>query len=60
MEKKYGRIRDPRLKNRVVSAEKAAFWIKAGMTLGLSVFTRAGDVKTVPFALLERAKKRTE
>ncbi|GIN91531.1 acetyl-CoA hydrolase [Siminovitchia terrae] len=57
MGKQYDRIRDPRLKNRVVSAEEAASWIKDGMTLGLSGFTRAGDVKAVPFALLERARE---
>src|SRR5690606_2260384 len=30
---------------------------KPGMTLGLSGFTRAGDAKAVPDALIERAKK---
>ncbi len=29
-----------------------------GMTLGLSGFTRAGDAKAVPLALVERAKTR--
>lgn len=57
MEIKYDRIRDPRLQDRVVTAEEAASWIQDGMTLGLSGFTRAGDVKAVPFALVERAKK---
>ncbi|WP_164667367.1 acetyl-CoA hydrolase/transferase family protein [Virgibacillus doumboii] len=52
----YERIRDPRLQNRVVSAEEAASWIKDGMTLGMSGFTRAGDVKAVPTALIERAE----
>jgi succinyl-CoA:acetate CoA-transferase len=50
------RIRFARLRDRVVSAEEAASWIEDGMTLGLSGFTRAGDVKAVPFALVERAK----
>lgn len=54
---KDDRIRDPRLWDRVCSAEEAAAWIKDGMTLGLSGFTRAGDVKAVPFALVERAKQ---
>jgi succinyl-CoA:acetate CoA-transferase len=54
---KYDRIRDSRLWDRVCSAEEAASWIKDGMTLGLSGFTRAGDVKAVPFALVERTKK---
>lgn len=54
---KLERIRDSRLLDRVVTPEEAASWIKDGMTLGLSGFTRAGDVKAVPFALVERAKK---
>ncbi|SEM93790.1 succinyl-CoA:acetate CoA-transferase [Mesobacillus persicus] len=50
------RIRDERLRKRVVTPEEAASWIEDGMTLGLSGFTRAGDVKAVPFALVDRAK----
>lgn len=50
------RIRDSRLKDRVVTAEEAASWIENGMTLGLSGFTRAGDVKAVPEALVDRVK----
>jgi succinyl-CoA:acetate CoA-transferase len=57
MGENLGRIRDKRLLNRVVSPEEAASWIQDGMTLGLSGFTRAGDVKAVPFALVERAKQ---
>ncbi|PKR85381.1 acetyl-CoA hydrolase/transferase family protein [Heyndrickxia camelliae] len=49
-------IRDSRLVDRVVTASEAASWIKDGMTLGLSGFTRAGDAKAVPTALIERAK----
>ena len=56
MEKKFERIRDSRLHDRVVTPEEAASWIEDGMTLGLSGFTRAGDVKAVPFALVEKAK----
>ncbi|MBG9586186.1 acetyl-CoA hydrolase/transferase family protein [Cytobacillus firmus] len=56
MEKHLERIRDSRLHDRVVTPEEAASWIKDGMTLGLSGFTRAGDVKAVPFALADRAK----
>ncbi|PLR66420.1 acetyl-CoA hydrolase/transferase family protein [Bacillus sp. UMB0893] len=59
MEINFERIRDPRLRNRVVTPEKAASWIQDGMTLGLSGFTRAGDVKAVPYALVERAKQET-
>jgi succinyl-CoA:acetate CoA-transferase len=51
------RLRDARLHNRIVSAEVAASWIQDGMTLGLSGFTRAGDAKAVPLALVERAKQ---
>lgn len=50
-------IRDARLIDRIVSAKDAASWIKDGMTLGLSGFTRAGDAKAVPTALIERAKE---
>ena len=53
---KHERIKNESLHNRIVSAEEAASWIKDGMTLGLSGFTRAGDAKAVPFALIERAK----
>ncbi|MDN4526689.1 acetyl-CoA hydrolase/transferase family protein [Fictibacillus fluitans] len=57
MESVYKRIRDQRLHDRIVSAEEAASWIEDGMTLGLSGFTRAGDVKAVPFALAKRAEE---
>lgn len=50
------RIRIPELRDCVVTADEAASWIKDGMTLGLSGFTRAGDVKAVPLSLIERAK----
>ncbi|QED46607.1 acetyl-CoA hydrolase/transferase family protein [Cytobacillus dafuensis] len=56
MKKGFERIRDQRLLDRVVTPEEAGSWIQDGMTLGLSGFTRAGDVKAVPFALVERAK----
>jgi succinyl-CoA:acetate CoA-transferase len=51
------RIRCAQLRNRVTGADNAATWIKDGMTVGMSGFTRAGDVKLVPAALAERAKK---
>ncbi|API91965.1 MULTISPECIES: acetyl-CoA hydrolase/transferase family protein [Virgibacillus] len=56
MGKQLDRIGDARLHDRIVSAETAAAWIQDGMTLGLSGFTRAGDVKAVPTALIRRAK----
>lgn len=51
------RIRCTRLRNRVTSASNAATWIKDGMTVGMSGFTRAGDVKLVPAALAARARQ---
>ncbi|MFS0784546.1 acetyl-CoA hydrolase/transferase family protein [Bacillus sp. 1P06AnD] len=51
------RIRDKRLLNRIITSEEAASWIKDGMTLGLSGFTRAGDAKAIPHALVKRAEK---
>ena len=50
------RIRCARLRGRVTSAQDAARWIEDGMTVGMSGFTRAGDVKLVPAALAERAR----
>src|SRR5690625_3583256 len=55
----YERIKNAELKDRVVSATEAADWIQDGMTLGLSGFTRAGDVKAVPLALIDRAESET-
>jgi succinyl-CoA:acetate CoA-transferase len=51
------RIRCEELKNRMVKAEEAASWIKDGMVVGLSGFTRAGDAKAVPLALIDSVKK---
>lgn len=59
MENNLERIKDKRLWDRVVTAEEAASWIQDGMTLGLSGFTRAGDAKAVPFALVKRAEAET-
>ena len=56
MEKHLDRIRDKRFHNCIVTANEAASWIKNGMTLGLSGFTRAGDAKAVPVALVEKVK----
>ena len=50
------RIRMPLLRERVTTAQDAATWIKDGMTIGMSGFTRAGDAKEVPMALAERAR----
>jgi succinyl-CoA:acetate CoA-transferase len=56
MEQQLNRIKALELQERIVSPEEAASWIQDGMTLGLSGFTRAGDVKAVPFALVKRAE----
>ncbi|MCG3087591.1 acetyl-CoA hydrolase/transferase family protein [Sporosarcina cyprini] len=59
MGQQMDRIRIDELKNLVVSPEEAASWISDGMTLGLSGFTRAGDAKAVPMALVKRAETET-
>ncbi|MGI2328073.1 acetyl-CoA hydrolase/transferase family protein [Planococcus sp. YIM B11945] len=56
MEQQLDRIKALELQDRIVSPEEAASWIQDGMTLGLSGFTRAGDVKAVPYALVKRAE----
>jgi succinyl-CoA:acetate CoA-transferase len=56
VENKLSRIKDVRLHDKIVSAEEAASWIKDGMTLGLSGFTKSGDAKAVPFELVRRAE----
>jgi succinyl-CoA:acetate CoA-transferase len=55
MSEKLKRIHLPELREKVTTAEEAASWIEDGMTLGLSGFTRAGDAKAVPRALVDRA-----
>ena len=50
------RIRLASLRDKIVSAEEAASYIKDGMILGMSGFTRAGEAKAVPMALAARAK----
>ncbi|MBT2642295.1 acetyl-CoA hydrolase/transferase family protein [Bacillus sp. ISL-41] len=57
MEHQLERIKDHRLKDKVVTPEQAASFIESGMSLGLSGFTRAGDVKAVPFALVNKVKE---
>lgn len=44
------------LADKIVSAEQAAALINDGDVVGMSGFTRAGDAKVVPMALVERAK----
>ncbi|KJV39392.1 acetyl-CoA hydrolase/transferase family protein [Acinetobacter brisouii] len=50
------RIRLASLHDKVISAEQAAELIQDGMTVGMSGFTRAGEAKAVPLALVKRAK----
>lgn len=51
-----GRIRYPRYHDRIMSAEKAAEFIKPEMTLGVSGFTIAGYPKAVAGELAKRAR----
>ncbi|HEY1149789.1 MAG TPA: propionyl-CoA--succinate CoA transferase, partial [Pseudoduganella sp.] len=54
----YGdRIRHSALMAKIMSAQQAAQLIQNGMTVGMSGFTRAGDAKALPQALVERARK---
>ncbi|MCU4412640.1 acetyl-CoA hydrolase/transferase family protein [Acinetobacter sp. WU_MDCI_Axc73] len=50
------RIRLASLHDKVISADQAAEFIQDGMTVGMSGFTRAGEAKAVPQALVHRAK----
>lgn len=50
------RIRHQALMGKVMSAAQAAKLFKSGMTVGMSGFTRAGDAKALPLALVERAR----
>lgn len=50
------RIKNDKLVDKVVKVTEAISWIEDGMTLGLSGFTRAGEPKSIPLALIERSK----
>ena len=50
------RIRLSTLMDKVMTADRAAALFKDGMTVGMSGFTRAGDAKALPLALVERAR----
>ena len=50
------RIRLSSLHNKVMSAADAAAFVKDGMTVGMSGFTRAGEAKAIPQALAAQAK----
>ena len=53
------RIRRPALREKIMTAHEAAGLFRNGMTVGMSGFTRAGDAKAMPRALVERAKQET-
>lgn len=50
------RIRRQSLIDKITTPEAAAALIKDGMVIGMSGFTKAGDAKAVPIAMVERAK----
>lgn len=49
------RIRRADLHNKIMTADQAVQYIRAGMTVGMSGFTRAGDSKAIPVALANKA-----
>ncbi|MBA7533439.1 Succinyl-CoA:coenzyme A transferase [subsurface metagenome] len=54
------RIRNNKLQEKIMTAEKAAELIKDGMVVATSGFTPAGYPKAVPLALAKRVKKSKE
>lgn len=54
------RIRNKKLQERLMTAEKAAELIKDGMIIATSGFTPAGYPKAVPLALAKRVKQSKE
>lgn len=50
------RIRRKALLEKVTTPQAAASLIKDGMIIGMSGFTRAGDAKAVPIAMVEKAQ----
>ncbi|GGE15448.1 acetyl-CoA hydrolase [Marinithermofilum abyssi] len=51
------RIRNHLLRSRVLTADEAQTFIQDGMTIGVSGFTRSGDVKAIPRALVDNIRK---
>lgn len=49
------RIRRADLHSKIMTADEAVQYIRAGMTVGMSGFTRAGDSKAMPVALANKA-----
>ncbi|MBQ2959825.1 MAG: acetyl-CoA hydrolase [Oscillospiraceae bacterium] len=54
------RIRNAKLREKVMSPEQAALLVKPGMVIGTSGFTGVGYPKAFPLALQERAEKESE
>lgn len=50
------RIRNAQCREKIMSAEEAASFIRPGMTIGSSGFTPAGYPKMIPAALAKRAE----
>lgn len=50
------RIRRKSLHDKITTPQAAASLIRDGMTIGMSGFTRAGDAKAVPIAMVEKAR----
>src|SRR5690606_3188802 len=57
MEMYEDRIRQPELRQKIMTAEEAARLFRDGMSVGMSGFTKAGDCKALPAALAERARQ---
>lgn len=51
----FGRIGLASLESKVMSAQQAARLIKNNMVIGMSGFTRAGEAKAIPLALIDQA-----
>lgn len=51
------RIQIKKLLGKVMNADQAAALIKNGMVVGMSGFTKAGEAKEVPLAMIRRAEK---
>jgi succinyl-CoA:acetate CoA-transferase len=54
------RIRNAALRSRVLSADEVQAWIRDGMTIGISGFTKSGDAKAVLKALIRRVERTGE
>ena len=52
------RLRLPKLREKLMSADEAAKFVSAGMTIGMSGFTLAGSAKGVPHAIARRPDAR--